>query len=87
MTSVIGPGKEASLRGDPSTSPRMTEWPKRVLTGAERRIFILTWVQGLAPAQGCVKPTVVSYFNRVIYLPSWPFDSFARSRYELEFRI
>jgi hypothetical protein len=58
MTSVVGPGKEASLRGDPSTSLRMTEWPKKVLTGAERGIFILTWVQGLAPAKGRVKPTV-----------------------------
>jgi hypothetical protein len=35
------------------------ESSRKIPTGAQRRIFsfILPWVQGLAPAQGSVKPT------------------------------
>jgi hypothetical protein len=39
------------------SSAHQSPLPETVLTGAKRRIFILTWVQGLASAQGSMKPT------------------------------
>jgi hypothetical protein len=73
MTTVMASNKEASLRGDPSTSLRMTEGPDKKSSnrrGASHLLF-LTWVQGLAPAQGSVKPTVGFTFNHVIRIPSF----------------
>ena len=63
---------QTTNEGERPGIPRLNDKtdPEKVLTGRSPHILlILTWVQGLAPAQGSVKPTAGFTFNKVIYPP------------------